>query len=91
MSPSKTEQMSGIPEEETVPFPLVAIVVLLFLQIRCSVMKERRTRDLIDSCLLPTIYQRNADRNRKLWNIVSIERSIHHMHVCIIACSQWKY
>jgi hypothetical protein len=49
MSPSKTEQRSGIPEEEKVPFPLVAIVVLLFLQIRCTVMKERRTRDLIDS------------------------------------------
>ena len=83
---------SGIPEVEKVPFPLVTIVVLLFLQIRCSVVKERRTRDLLDSCLLPTIYQRNADRNRKLWNIVSTERSIHHnMHVYFIACSQWEY
>jgi len=86
MQPTKTEVKSGIPEEENVPFPLVAIVVLLYLQMRCAVVKERRTRDLVDSCLPSTIYQRKADRNRKLWNIVSTERSIHHMHDCVFYC-----
>jgi hypothetical protein len=31
--------------------------------------------------LAATLYQRNPDRNHKLWNIVSSERDILHMQV----------
>jgi len=34
----------------------------------------------VSSLLAATLYQGNPDRNHKLWNIVSSERYILHMH-----------
>jgi hypothetical protein len=38
------------------------------------------------SLLAATLYQRNPDRNHKLWNIVSSERYILHMQVLLECC-----
>ena len=40
----------------------------------------------VASLLAATLYQRNADRNHKLLNIVSSERHILHMQVLLECC-----
>ena len=50
----------------------------------------------VASLLAATLYQRNPDRNHKLWNIVSSERYILQMQVLLKCCyiymesSQWE-
>jgi hypothetical protein len=40
----------------------------------------------VASLLAATLYQRNPDRNHKLWNIVSSVRYILHMQVLLECC-----
>ena len=46
----------------------------------------RGTLGSVASLLAATLYQGNADRNHKLWNIVAIERYILHMQVLLECC-----
>jgi hypothetical protein len=40
----------------------------------------------VASLLAATLYQRNPDRNHKLWNIVSTEKYILHIQVLLKYC-----
>jgi hypothetical protein len=40
----------------------------------------------VASLLAATLYQGNPDTNRKLWNIVSTERYMLHMHALLECC-----
>ena len=46
----------------------------------------KRTLGSVAFLLAATLYQRNPDRNHKLWNIVSSERYIIHMQVLLECC-----